>query len=33
MRGSWSLTDEHRRVFSALALIGGEPDWSLAAAD
>ena len=26
------LTDEQRRVLSALALIGGEPDWSLAAA-
>ena len=25
------LTDEQRRVLSALALIGGEPDWSLAA--
>ena len=26
------LTDEQRRVLSVLALIGGEPDWSLAAA-
>ena len=26
------LTNEQRRVLSALALIGGEPDWSLAAA-
>jgi len=26
------LTDEQRRVLSALALIDGEPDWSLAAA-
>ena len=26
------LTDEQRRVLIALAVVGGEPDWSLAAA-